>query len=502
MKKIIILIIILAVLGGLWYWGTTGGGILEDDGTLATGSFGRVELPISASGEARERQRIEIKAEASGAIIEIAVEEGDVVQPDQLLIRLDTEEEQRNVDRTQAALDQAQADLRAAELAYDQTVEDQPRTVEQLQVALEMAQAQHDHAEGEWEHYKEASEGVYNPRELSLIRLNYIREQGRLKDAQRELKAAIDDGPRLIEAKKRQWEAAQARLKQTEFSLGDAQRRLRKTEIRNNYKSPCRVVRIHVSEGQVVSSATTVIGGNVLMELADVTAMEVEARVDEADIDKVVQMMADGRTQREAALAAAGSAAGMGEAGPAHGNDGTNGRGDPRGDPAGDDEPAGDRPHLTSTPAAPQEVADDRRFRDEVDVRFDALSGRTFRGRIIEIAQKPITVSQIITFEVRVRLYEHPEIESIRLGMQGTVDFPPVFEEGFCVPYEAVHRIHDKNKDRFVVKVPDPADPRGEPLDRLVEVGLTDGSRVVVRSGLAEGEQFYTKLPRRVRREE
>ncbi|MHC4093697.1 MAG: hypothetical protein ACYSVY_26080, partial [Planctomycetota bacterium] len=81
MKKLIILIVIVAVIGGLWYWGSTRASLLEDPGKLARARHGRVEVPISASGEARERQRVEIKAEASGTIIEIAVDEGDIVDP-------------------------------------------------------------------------------------------------------------------------------------------------------------------------------------------------------------------------------------------------------------------------------------------------------------------------------------------------------------------------------------------------------------------------------------
>ena len=50
------------------------------------------------------------------------------------------------------------------------------------------------------------------------------------------------------------------------------------------------------------------------------------------------------------------------------------------------------------------------------------------------------------------------------------------------------------------VKMPDPDNPRGEPIDRPVEVGLTDGEWVVIRDGLSEEDRFYIKLPQRIGR--
>jgi|GEM_PF-6281082 len=471
MKKLVILIVIVAVIGGLWYWATKGTSILEEEGKLAKAEWGRVEVPISASGEARERQRVEIKAEASGSIIEIPVEEGDIVEPDQLLIRLDTEEEQRNVDRAQAASDQALEDVALAEVTHRQAVADAPFNISNAETAVDIAQAAYELAESEYEYYTGFSEdGIGNERELLRARVEYLRAKAQLRKAKNDLEWIKDKSPRAIEQAYHQLEASKHRQSSTEAVLRDAERRLRNTEVKNNYKSPCRVVRIYVSEGHIVSSAISVVGGGTpLMELADVTAMEVEARVDEADIDTVVRMLADGRSQREGLM-------------PIGDQDKGEGEGEDEGEGEGEDEDA----QAT-------------RYRDEVEVTFDALPKFVFTGRIVEIAQKPVTVAQIITFDVRIRLYDSPDIASIRLGMQGTVEFSPAFEEGLCVSYEAVHKI---DRDHYVVKMPDPEDPRGEPIDRDVEVGLTDGTKVIIHSGIEEDEEFYVKLPVRIRRDE
>lgn len=453
MKKLIILIVIVAAVGGLWYWGSTRASLLEDPGKLARARQARVEVPISATGEARERQRVEIKAEASGTVIEIPVNEGDIVQPEQLLLRIDKEEEQRNVEKAQAAVDQATESLAIAKLTHEQAVEDKTFNVDKAQAALDIAQARFDYAKSEYEHYSKLFEdGHANLREFERAQTDYFTTRGQLASAKYDLKRAKDAGPRAVRRAAREIELAKARLRNAEYTLRDTERRLRKTEVRNNYHSACRVVRIYVSEGQVISSAISVVGaGMPVMELADISAMEVEAQVDESDVDQVNRMMLEGRKQRRA--------------------------GTPTTAPGTDDEPG---------------------YRDEVRVRFDALPREEFIGQIVEIAQKPKSLAQIITYDVRIRLYEHANLDSIRLGMQGTVDFSPAAEEGLCVPYEALKRME---RGRYVVRLPNPQDPRGKEIDRDVEVGLTDGKWVVVRGGLDEGDEVYTKLPTRIPKE-
>ena len=453
MKKLITLIVIVAAVGGLWYWGSTRTSLLEEPGKLARARQARVEVPISASGQARERQRVEIKAEASGTVIEIPVKEGDIVEPEQLLLRIDQEEEQRNVEKAQATVDQATESLAIAGLAHEQAIEDNTFNVDQAQAKLDVAQARFNYAKIEYEHYKKLFEDeAANLREFERAQSEYLTAKAQLNSAKYDLKRAKDAGPRTVRRTAREIELTRHRLRNAEYTLRDAERRLRKTRVVNNYHSACRVVRIFVSEGQVISSAISVVGaGTPVMELADISAMEVEAQVDESDVDQVNRMMLEGQQQRQA--------------------------GTPATAPSGDQEP---------------------RYRDEVRVRFDALPREEFIGRIVEIAQKPRNLAQIITYDVRIRLDESSSLDSIRLGMQGTVDFPPAVEQGLCVPYEALKRME---RGRYVVRLPDPDDPRGREIDRDVEPGLTDGKLVVIREGLAEGEEVYTKLPTRFPKE-
>ena len=454
MKKLLILLAVIVVIAGLWWWGSTRVSVLETEGKLARAEPGLIEVPISASGEARERQRVEIKAEASGTIIKIAVDEGDIVQADQLLLQIDEEEELRNKEKAQAAVDQATESVEIAKLSHEQAVEDEEFNVDMAQEAFNLASARFDYAKFEYERFKDlAGDDHSSVTELMRKQTEYLTTKADLGRARVDLARAKRVGPRNVRRTAREIKQAEARLRSTEYTLSDTERRLRKTKVRNNYPSACRVVRIFVSEGQVLSSAISVVGaGTPVMELADISQMEVVAQVDESDVDKVVRMMAEGREQRQSAQ--------------------------PTSAPADDDEPG---------------------YRDEVQVRFDALPQEVFGGQIVDVAQKPRMLAQIITYDVRIRLYDDPRIESVRLGMQSTVEFSPACEEGLCIPYEAVHKL---GRDSYTVKMPDPDDPRGEEIDREVEVGLTDGSKVIVRAGLEPHEEFYVKLPQRIRKGE
>lgn len=450
MKKLIVTLIVLGVLTGLWFWAKSQGSVFSRQGKTATGRMGRVEVPVTASGQARERQLIQIKAEASGPITKMHVIEGDVVHPGALLLEIDQEEEQRNVDQAQAAVRQSEDQLDIAKLNHQQAVKDEPYNIERAEFNLEIAQARYDFARTEYDRIKKLYDDEQaNYREFQQALTNHLSAKAELHKAVSDLDRAKDTGPRNVERTLKEVSAAQARLEQNQGRLQDFERRLKKTNVINTYKSDCRVVRIYISEGEIAVGAQTTVGSTTLIELADLSAMEVTAKVDETDIASVVNLKQAGLAERQA------------------------------------DQPT---VHWEDDPQP--------RYSDQVRVEFDALPGVSFLGKIIEIAEKPQAVSQIITYDVRIRLDPSPDVPNVRLGMQGTVEFAPQFEEGLLVPYEAVRKV---GGDEYVVHLPN-TDPTGEPIERPVEVGLTDGESVVIRSGLTEKEVFYTEMPRQIGR--
>lgn len=491
MKTLIIAVIIVLALAGLWYYTANQSSLFEQEGKTARGKRGVVEVPVTASGEAIERQRIEIKAEASGTVMEVLVDEGDLVQPGQPLLRLDEEQENRNLEIAKASEFQSQQNLDISKLAFEQAKTDKDLNIQQAETQRDIAQAEYDYALAEYKIYEKLShEAQTNNREFLRAKSAMLQAQGTLAMREKDLEKIKLDGPRNILWKESELKLAESRLKSAELNRKDAEKRLRDTTVKNNYPSACRVVRIYVSKGYVVNSAIGIVGGGTpLMELADTSAVEVLARVDESDIDKVQRMLIEGRAERDAdpekAKARLKPTATFGAS--------VEGAAEPEAveglDQPAEKEQAGHESPLTFDEWQPT-------FSDEVLVTFDALTRESFTGRIMEISQKPVTVSQIITYEVRLRLDEQPNLLRVRLGMQGNANFAPLRQEGLCIPYEAV----SKMGRRYVVRLPDPKNPRGEPIEHEVEVGLTDGEKVVILSGLDEQTEFYIKLPVRIQR--
>ncbi len=137
-----------------------------------------------------------------------------------------------------------------------------------------------------------------------------------------------------------------------------------------------------------------------------------------------------------------------------------------------------------------------------VTVRFDALPGKTYTGRITQ--SNPSADPQSRQFTVRVRLSN--EKNELRPGIFGRVTFETEREKGVLVPLEAVKRPRDSEAGASAQapSLVDNADaaasaPKGPTVTVVsadnkavtmpVQTGLSNADRIVVRSGLKEGEK-------------
>lgn len=84
--------------------------------TIERGTF---QIVVSASGVVKPIDRVEIKSKASGRVEALPIEEGDFVQKDDLIARLDQKDVRAEVEQAQADLDIAEAELTQAQHTYD-----------------------------------------------------------------------------------------------------------------------------------------------------------------------------------------------------------------------------------------------------------------------------------------------------------------------------------------------------------------------------------------------
>lgn len=201
--------------------------------TLGTVKRGPIVGKVSGPGEINPESIVDISAHLPGKITRLAVREGDSVDKGQLLLELD----------------QTQYRARVAEARAN---------VESQRSQLALAQAQHEKAQ------------------LDLRRAGDLHTRGLSSDQDLDLARTQ---ARVEEAR---WHAAEQNLQQAVAAMDAAEDDLEKCR----YLAPMAgvVSRLNVEEGEIAITGTMNNPGTVLLSIADLSRMEVEAEIDETDV--------------------------------------------------------------------------------------------------------------------------------------------------------------------------------------------------------------------------
>jgi len=123
----------------------------------------------------------------------------------------------------------------------------------------------------------------------------------------------------------------------------------------------------------------------------------------------------------------------------------------------------------------------------DVEVTFDAFSGRRFWGQVLEVPLQGRLMQNVLIYEVPVSL-EGAEDVALKPGMTANLTIV-VGRRGnaLLVPAMAVQQGEEGN----VVMVQD--SPEGPVMTTQVQVGLSDGMYVEIMSGLIEGDRVIVE---------
>jgi macrolide-specific efflux system membrane fusion protein len=125
------------------------------------------------------------------------------------------------------------------------------------------------------------------------------------------------------------------------------------------------------------------------------------------------------------------------------------------------------------------------KLKQPAKITLDAYPGQSLDARVDQIAFDAKTVNNVTNYVVDVLPDSTPE--TMRSGMTANVTFVVDSRRGVAVvPAEAVQT--KAGARTVLVKSPNGADP----AEREIQVGLTDGKRIQVLSGLTEGETVLT----------
>ncbi len=185
MEKKWILVIVIAVVvlvsGGLLLWGQFAKATKEEASNMpeiktATVERGNIEVTIDATGTIEPLNIVQVSSKASGKILELLVEEGDYVEQDAVIARIETT-------YVSADLEQARADLSAAEARLDQSKINIELQREQTAIQIQQAEEKLAESEKQLEQLKEQIriEEIANQRQLSDAKNGYSMAQLRYK---------------------------------------------------------------------------------------------------------------------------------------------------------------------------------------------------------------------------------------------------------------------------------------------------------------------------------
>lgn len=286
-KKIWIIAGSIAVLLGAWY--IIGNINDQEQSNWETAPLEKrnIEMIISASGTLNATNTVEVGTQVSGVIDEIYVDFNDEVKKDQLMAKLDVRSLEASLSQANASVLQAEVQVMQKKRIYENTRKYNSGEIADLSVveaeaSLNQIKAQMEQAERNYLRYKELyEEGVVAKVDYETSMTDY--EQ--LKASYESKKATLNRtranvGNVDLQKSLEDLKTAEANLASMKASLEKAKINLEFAHIRAPIDGI--VLSRDVEVGQTVAASFTT---PVLFTIAnDLTKMEIEASIDEADI--------------------------------------------------------------------------------------------------------------------------------------------------------------------------------------------------------------------------
>ncbi len=205
---------------------------------------------VPVSGTIQPKRSVNVSAETSGKVVELAVDEGDRVAKGQFLLQIDPRNLQSTLDNRQASLDAAQSQL-----------EQTKQQVENAKLALKLAQDTFTRQEQQYQ--------------ANLISRDvYERAQNDVRVAETNLLQA-----------QQSVRTQETRIKQENANLESARYDLNKVRIESPIDGI--VTRRNIEAGETAMIGTMNNAGTVLLTIADMSVIEAQVDVDETDIPYV-----------------------------------------------------------------------------------------------------------------------------------------------------------------------------------------------------------------------
>jgi HlyD family secretion protein len=248
--------------------------------TVQTGHAAKQDLSslVTASGEIKPRNYINIGANAQGELTSILVKEGDHVRKGQLLARIENIQPSADVASQKATIASAEADAAASE-AGQRAAEDNLAT---MQATIDRTRADLEKADLDFKRYK----NLYDQKLVA-------------KQDFDQRKASFDSGNASLREAEARMIQAKAQIAQAAAQTSASQRRITQSKAgltrfndllnKRNVVAPLDgvVTNLPVRQGEVVVPGIQNSASSTIMTIADMSIITAEVKVDESDIVNV-----------------------------------------------------------------------------------------------------------------------------------------------------------------------------------------------------------------------
>jgi HlyD family secretion protein len=447
--------------------GSTSSGVTQQ---LVNVAGGNITLSVSGNGKIETSREARLTFGSAGKVSKVIVKEGDKVKSGDVLAKLDTRSLELAVKQAQMSQSQAQGALMQAQLAQrnaENTLDNLKNSGNSLKLGLINAQIARDTAQVNLDAGITAVDYVAVEGNLNEARAWYdyvqrmlgqntgntdswILAQDRAKEQLKVAQAAYDNAlsgynSDQVNLKKKQLAAA-------ELSIILAQKNI--DDLGKN---------VAVQELQVTSAAQTVKQSQQAVDLANLALADAQKQLDEATIiapfDGVIA----------AVLAKEGDNVASPSMSPAPVIQMVN-------------------PNFLELVIQVDEIdIPSVKLAQEASIKVDALPDDVFKGKVTSVYPVPIEQGGIVLYQVKISL-DVPEGSGAKVGMSASADIVSVKHENvLTVPSRAVTK---NNQGQSIVKVK--SDNKIQ--DRVVVVGLDDGLKAEIVSGLNQGETVVVEV--------
>ncbi len=257
--------------------------------TARAETVGNLRHLVTATGEIRAKEFVDIQAEVAGVIIEVLVREGDTVQAGDVLLRLEDLQLKAEENAAKAQVGASEADAKNAEVGIataEANLAGERTALANVKVEVEQARISRDRAQASFRRKEELFQSNLIGGEeyeiataearLAQQRLEY--NEARIQQAEANLHAVAT----RVDAAKAQKDAARSRVDAAMAQLARSADLVTKTVLRAPITGLITKLNVEKGERAVPGIQSNPIA--TLMTIADMSVIEAEIQVDEADI--------------------------------------------------------------------------------------------------------------------------------------------------------------------------------------------------------------------------